>query len=247
MTSSAPSAADLAELYDVLNPWGRSDDFYLDLVMAARSVLDVGCGTGGLLHRAREAGHAGRLCGLDPDAGMLSRARRWTDIEWVLADAASAKWDREFDLAVMSSHAFQFLVTDDDLRASLAAVRAALVDGGVFAFETRNPSVREWEQWIPSNSFSAVDAVGAPLRVEYDIEQPVIGDVVRVSETFASSAWDRPHTEWASMRFLSVSSLNSFLVEAGFAVEEQFGDWDRQPVTDTGPEIITLARCAPSP
>jgi len=49
------------------------------------------------------------------------------------------------------------------------------------------------------------------------------------------------------MRFLSVSSLNSFLVEAGFAVEEQFGDWDRQPVTDTGPEIITLARCAPSP
>ena len=242
MTSSAPSAAALAELYDLLNPWGRSDDFYLELVLSARSVLDVGCGTGGLLHRAREAGHAGRLCGFDPDAGMLSRAQQWTDIEWVATDAASAKWDREFELAVMASHAFQFLVTDDELRASLTAIRSALVDGGLFAFETRNPLLREWEQWVPANSFSTVDAAGASLRVEYDIERPVVGDVVRVGETFVSPSWDGPHTEWASMRFLSVSALNAFLVEAGFVVEAQFGDWDRQPLTDTSSEIITLAR-----
>src|SRR5882757_3297223 len=126
VTERVPSPETLAELYDVLNPWWRADDFYLDLVMAARSVLDVGCGTGRLLYRAREGGHTGRLCGLDPDAGMLSLPQRWTDIEWVLTDAASAKWDREFDLAVMS-HAFQYLVTDDDLRASLAAIRSALV------------------------------------------------------------------------------------------------------------------------
>ena len=41
--------------------------------MAAPSVLDVGCGTGRLLHRAREAGHAGRLCGVDPDVAALER------------------------------------------------------------------------------------------------------------------------------------------------------------------------------
>jgi SAM-dependent methyltransferase len=57
-------------------PWGPSDDFYLSFVMDAPSVLDVGCGTGRLLHRAREAGHTGRLCGVDPDVAALERARR---------------------------------------------------------------------------------------------------------------------------------------------------------------------------
>lgn len=61
----------LAELYDVFCAPERRDDFsfYLRLVMSAGTVLDVGCGTGALLHRAREAGHSGRLCGLDPASG----------------------------------------------------------------------------------------------------------------------------------------------------------------------------------
>ncbi|MFD4947220.1 hypothetical protein ACFWNT_33040 [Streptomyces sp. NPDC058409] len=45
--------ADAAVLYDLLNSWGPSDDFCLSCVMDAPSVLDVGCGTGMLLHRAR--------------------------------------------------------------------------------------------------------------------------------------------------------------------------------------------------
>ncbi|MEK8169819.1 winged helix-turn-helix transcriptional regulator [Streptomyces sp. M19] len=60
-----------------LLPLGRTRDFtfYLPLVMSARSVLDVGCGTGALLRGARENGHTGRLCGLDPAVGMLEVAR----------------------------------------------------------------------------------------------------------------------------------------------------------------------------
>jgi SAM-dependent methyltransferase len=242
MNDRAPSPERLAELYDLFNPWGPSDDFYLGLVMAAEAVLDVGCGTGVLLHRAREAGHTGRLCGLDPDEAMLSRARRRSDVEWVLSDAASASWDREFDLAVMASHAFQVFVEDDELRASLAGIRSALVDGGVFAFETRNPSARAWEGWTPEAALEAVDAAGATVRVHYEVETPVVGDVVRVSETLTSPAWDRPHIERASLRFLDVDSLAWSLVDAGLAIEEQFGDWDGQPLTATSPEIITLAR-----
>ena len=49
--------------------------FYLPLVMSARSVLDVGCGTGELLRLTRKAGHTGRLCGLDPANAMLDEAR----------------------------------------------------------------------------------------------------------------------------------------------------------------------------
>src|SRR5205807_38006 len=113
----------LAALYDLFHPPERRDDFafYRQLVMAAGAVLDVGCGTGALLRRAREAGHSGRLCGLDPAGGMLEQARARSDIEWVLGDLSSVGWDREFDLVVMTGHAFQEFVEHDAIRAALDA------------------------------------------------------------------------------------------------------------------------------
>src|SRR5947209_5347550 len=132
----------LAALYDAFCPPPRQRDdfaFYLPLVMSARAVLDVGCGTGALLRLARESGHTGRLCGLDPASGMINQARRWPDIEWVHGDLSSVGWDREFDLVVMTGHALQEFVADDEIRVALAVIRSALIDGGHFAFETRNP------------------------------------------------------------------------------------------------------------
>jgi SAM-dependent methyltransferase len=242
MPDEPAPAYDAAALYDVLNSWGPSDDFYLRLVVSAGSALDVGCGTGVLLHRARQSGHQGRLVGLDPDPVMLARAQTRSDIEWTLRDAASADWDQEFDLAVMANHAFQFLVEDDDLRKSLAASRAALVDGGRFAFETRNPLARAWESWNPANAFEVAGPDGTPLRIAYDVETPVIGDVVRVTETTSSPRWAEPVVERASLRFLSLEALNTFLTEAGFVIDEQHGDWAGGPVTASSDEIITIAR-----
>src|SRR5918992_1455238 len=138
-----------AALYDRMHPPGERSDFrfYLPMIMEARAVVDVGCGTGALLHMAREAGHSGRLVGLDPAIGMLELARRRSDIEWVRGDLSDVDYDREFELAVMTGHAFQELIADDEIRAAFVAVRSALTDGGRFAFETRNPALRGWERW----------------------------------------------------------------------------------------------------
>lgn len=228
--------------YDVLNPWGASDDFYLDLVMSAESVLDVGCGTGTLLRRAREAGHTGRLCGLDPDPAMLVQAQRRDDIQWVPIDAASASWDREFGLAVMTGHAFQMLIGDDDVRDALRAIRTALVDGGRFAFETRHPRARAWEGWHDT-SFETRNPDGDAVQVSYRVLE-VAGDVVRLTETFSGPWWDEPHVDEGRLRFLDPDRLAGFLHEAGFAIDEQYGDWQRAPLTDRSQEIITIARRA---
>jgi SAM-dependent methyltransferase len=228
-----------ARWYDVLNPWGPGDEFYLGLVMEAGSVLDVGCGTGTLLRRARDGGHGGRLCGLDPDPAMLDQARSRGGIEWVLGDAASAGWDREFDLAVMAGHAFQSLVGDEELRRSLRAIRPALRDAGRFAFETRHPQARAWEGW--STSFEARNPDGEVVRVTYEVQE-VAGDVVRFTEALSGVWWDRPQVEEGTLRFLDPEALAGFLDEAGFAVERQFGDWWREPLTGASAEIITIAR-----
>ena len=215
----------------------QRDDFafYLPLVMSARAVLDVGCGTGALLRLAREAGHTGRLCGLDPAGGMLNQARARSDIEWVLGDLSSVGWEREFDLVVMTGHAFQEFVEDDEIRAALAAIRSALTDGGRFAFETRNPLVRAWEHWPTEYTAEVTDASGAVVRRENQVETPVEGDVVRGTSTFTSPGWDRPLVSRGALRFVEREALSAFLSGAGLAIEEQFGDW-------TGSRSPTRAR-----
>ncbi|MDQ2745267.1 MAG: class I SAM-dependent methyltransferase [Chloroflexota bacterium] len=234
----------LAALYDLFYPPKPRDDFnfYLPLIMSARAVLDVGCGTGALLHWARESGHTGRLCGLDPAGGMLNQARKRSDIEWVLGDLSSVGWDREFDLVVMTGHAFQELVEDDEIRAALAAIRSALVDGGRFAFETRNPLVRAWERWATDYTAEVADATGDMVRCEYQVESPVEAGVVRSISTFTSPGWDGPRVSRGTLRFLDAAALSAFLAEAGLVIEEQFGDWTRRPLTHNSPEIITIAR-----
>lgn len=230
----------LAELYDAFCVGRRDFDFYLPLVMSAASVLDVGCGTGELLRLARQSGHAGRLCGLDPADAMLDQARKQWDVEWVLGDLSSVDWEREFDLIVMTGHAFQVLVEDDEICDALGAIRSALTDDGRFVFETRNPRVREWESWVPENAVT-VEHGGKAVTMAHQVEHPVMGDVVSFTATFSSPSWDRPKVSRSTLRFLSEDKLGSFLASAGLLIEAQCGDWDRQPLTSASPEIITVA------
>lgn len=242
MADRAFTDAALAGLYDSLNPWGPGDDFYLALVMSARSVLDIGCGTGALLAQAREKGHDGRLCGLDPAAAMLVQARRRApDVEWVLGDLLSRRWQDAFDLVVMTGHAFQALVGDEELRVCLGAVHEALADGGRFVFETRNPAARAWEAWTPDRVREVPCGDGGVVRVRHEVETPVHGDRVTFTETFDGTGWERPRVSRSTLRFLGPEGLSQALAGAGLAIVEQYGDWGRGPLTPTSPEIVTVA------
>ena len=233
---------DLAALYD---PWcgreGRDDfAFYRPMVMAASAVLDVGCGTGLMLHQARDGGHRGRLCGLDPAPGMLAQARKRSDIEWVQGDAVAAAFASEFDLIVMTGHAFQALLEDDQLRDTLAAVRQALKPNGRFAFETRNPLARAWERWTPEHGIEITDAAGRPVRIVTEVVETYDGRAVSFTHTFTCGDWEE--VSHSTLRFLSAEAVTELFRPAGLVVEAQFGDWDRSPVSAASPEIITIAR-----
>jgi hypothetical protein len=187
----------------------------------------------------RQAGHRGRLSGLDPDQSMLDQARQRADIEWILGDAASARWDTEFDLAVMTGHAFQELVTDDEGASCMRAIQAALAEGGRFAFETRHPQARAWERWNTSDEYRNPD--GDPVLVTNKVLD-VTGDVVRLTETMTGRWWDGPHAGHGTLRFLAPDGLAAHLRDAGFTIEQQFGDWDKGPLTPASAEIITITR-----
>ena len=236
---------DAAALYDLLNPWDPSrypgDRFYLPLVMGADAVLDVGCGTGAMLALVRERGHRGRLVGLDPDRAALRRARRRGDVEWVEGAAADAPSGAGFSLVTMTGHAFQFLLSDDEVSRSLAAMYGALRPGGRLVFETRHPQARAWEEWNPDEVVDLVDDSGRALRVWHEIDA-VVGEVVTFHATVASPDGTVLRVDSESLRFLDAATLNGFLADAGFAIEAQYGDWHRGPITGASREIVTIAR-----
>jgi SAM-dependent methyltransferase len=227
-----------ARRYDTQNAWGPSDEFYLALVRAAGDVLDVGCGTGTLLKRARRDGHPGRLVGLDPGAGMLAVARSEPGVEWVAGTLAPGAYDAEFDLVTMTGHAFQELRADDEVRTVLRGMRDAVRPGGRVAFETRNPTARGWESW-PDGTYQ-VEHDGETIKFWYEVER-VDGELVTFTEFTDGGRWHR-QVDRSTLRFLPRLELDRFLAEAGLEVETYYGDWERGPLTEDSPEIIAIAR-----
>jgi len=227
-----------ARLYDAQNPWGPGDEFYLSLVMAAGDVLDVGCGTGTLLKRARRDGHRGRLVGLDPGAGMLAVAREEPSIEWVDGVLRPGAYDAEFDLVTMTGHAFQELRTDEEILATLRAMRGAIRPDGRIVFETRNPAAKAWESWDGS-SFD-VPYQGTRVTVRYEVHE-VEGEIVTFSEITDGGRW-HDQVDRGTLRFLPRIELDRFLAEAGLRAETYYGDWERGPLTEDSPEIVAVAR-----
>jgi hypothetical protein len=133
----------------------------------------------------------------------------------------------------MTGHAFQFLVTDNDLRASLAAIHAALREGGRFVFETRHPQAQAWQDWNPSNRSDIIGPAGRALRVWHEVES-VDSDVVTFTGTTAEPNGPVLRVDRTSLRFLDPEALSTFLDVVGFQIEAQYGDWCRAPIPPAG-------------
>ena len=88
----------------------------------ARSVLDLGCGTGAL---ATELADGRDAVGVDPAAAMLeiARARNTSGaVLWVKGSATSIRLGRRFDLIILTGHAFQVFLTEDEQLAVLNTI-----------------------------------------------------------------------------------------------------------------------------
>lgn len=229
---------ELAALYDLESGWSDDREFYLALAGSAPiRVLELGAGTGLIARAMAKAGHA--VTAVDPAAAMLDVGRRapfGTDITWIEGTAQDFAAATRFDLAFMTGHAFQVLLEDDDIRQSLANIRRHLVPGGTFAFETRNPAL-PWETIF--QGARTLESNGGPVPVEWRVLWRR-GEIVRFDTHYHLADGDR--ISESTLRFLPLDRLTGFLEEAGFAIDEVFGDWDRTPFDPaTSREIIVVA------
>ncbi|MFT4132924.1 class I SAM-dependent methyltransferase [Labrys sp. (in: a-proteobacteria)] len=226
----------LVDLYDMQNPWGPDSDFYLALAgRPALAILDIGCGTGMMATAFARQGHA--VTAVDPAAAMLDVARSRPQgqlVRWVHGLVGEVQGS--FDLAVMTGHAFQVLLDDETTLAFLRAVKQRLSPGGRFAFETRNPDARIWEEWAKPLVGSSV--AGATETAHVDIEKQ--GELVSFRSIYRFDDGTEVSSR-STLRFASQATISALAEKAGFSRQIWYGDWDRQPVEAGSRELILVA------
>lgn len=233
----------LVQFYDLENGWAPDTTFCFDLAVPHSSVLDLGCGTG-LLAAKLAAAKSCDVVGADPAAAMLAVARHregGSKATWIEADARSLRLDRRFDLILLTGHAFQVFLTREDRAAALATIAHHLKPQGRFIFDSRNPDIEEWREWVPELSRRDIDhpalgRVHAWNDVRYDP-----ATAVATYETFyeAAASGQRFHAA-SQIAFPPKSELESLLAAAGLRAERWMGDWNGSPWRDGAKELIPL-------
>jgi len=213
----------LAAIYDLVEGERRVDlDHYLAIAdeLGARSLLDVGCGTGILARRAADLGM--EVTGVDPAAASLDVARSQPGAEgvrWLHGDATGLP-GIQVDLATMTANVSHVFLTDGDWAATLRGVHAALRPGGHLVFEVRDPAHRVWQRWTRENTYQSLDVPGVG-RVEtwWDLTG-VSGALVSYRRTYVFGSDGTTLTSDSTRRFWSRAEIEDSLRAAGYALAE---------------------------
>ncbi|WP_175952239.1 class I SAM-dependent methyltransferase [Burkholderia sp. BCC0405] len=252
MTSAAAPAGEalytdprLVAAYDLFNAGDRDFAFYASVIGAApQRILDLGCGTGTFARRLAAAGHD--VVAIDPAPAMIDYARRQPGadaVRWIACDLAGLPPDARFDAVVMTGHAFQCLLADDDIDATLRGVRRVLADGGRFLFDTRNPRVEPWRAWTPEHSARSVESRESGVVDLHHAVRAVDGAIVTFDTYYRFRRDDTLLMNTSRLRFIAQPELQARIVAAGFSSADWFGDWQRTPFdAATSAEIIAICR-----
>jgi ubiquinone/menaquinone biosynthesis C-methylase UbiE len=121
----------------------------------AKSLLDVGCGTGRHMELLRERY---RVEGLDINPVLLESARRrLPGIDLHEADMTDFSLTRRFDVVTCLFSAIAYVRTEENLRAATAAMRRHLTPGGVMLVEPWFTPESYWTGTITSNRVDTDD------------------------------------------------------------------------------------------
>ncbi len=233
----------LASLYDVLNPFGDDLEFWCLAAknLSASSIIDFGCGTGALTCELAKRGH--QMIGVEPAKAMLEIAQRRQGSEhvrWI--EGGAEKLDGlQADLVLMTSHVAQFLLDEEECKATLKSIYSALRSGAHLIFDSKNPLGKPWGKWTRDLSSKKFDT---PLYGEvekwYELSS-INGNLVRYEIHYLFSRSGEEVVSANELIYRTQSGIAQSLSEAGFIIKNICGDWDSGPATSMSPEMIFIA------
>jgi SAM-dependent methyltransferase len=226
---------------------------------AARSLLDLGCGTG--QHDLLLARNGYEIAGVDLSEEMLAVARsqleelnsrplpgvaphqhapRRLSLNFQQGDIRTIRLGRSFDTVIALFHVMSYQASNDDLRAAFATARTHLNPGGVFIFDcwygpavlTQRPEVRVKRLEDEAMSITRIaDPTMHPNANLVDVNYQVL---IRDKATGAVEEMHETHR----MRYLFQPEVETFLREAGMRIVE-VSEW----MTGDSPGFDTWGVC----
>lgn len=246
-------------MYDQYVTETHDVDFLLSVIgQTPKRILEVCCGSGRILVPLAKAGHT--VSGFDADEFMLAnisaKAEGIDNIEWRKGDAVHDDWGTGFDIVVLGGNILFNIVSDMDYEKAqklfIQKAVSALVPGGYIYIdyqpgghnlthpENASGNSSDWVVWEGSDndgnngrmilSAGTYDATTGINRFTRRFELTMKnGEVIKQ---------DIPCTK----HFATLEQIHGWLSNAGFTVEQEYGDYQRNPLCDNTQRAIIYAK-----
>ena len=252
----------VADIYDQKETEMEDVDFLLSILgPAPKRILEVCCGSGRILVPLAKAGH--RVTGFDADECMLAKiptkAEKLGNIEWRAADAVHGGWGEGFDVVMLAANILYNIVSDMDYEKAQALfirkAAAALAPGGVVYIDyqpgghclvhpekaaKRRNSRHEWVVWEGRDgdgNYGKMSLFGGSY-----VPATRIDTFTRRFELTLQSGETIRQELPCSKHFATLEQLHGWLADAGFSIEQEYGDYQRSPISRKTHRAIILAR-----
>lgn len=245
------------QFYEIDIPdWPGEIDFYMGLASEVKekvgSILEIGCGTGRVALRLALEGNP--VTGMDLSPDMLEKARQKSqgvpNVRWVEGDMKDFDLQERFDLIFIPGHSFQFMLTPADQIACLECIKRHLAKNGKIVIhlnhddfswlggltkgegtdfqqtgevilDNKEGSIRKWNAWNYDSRTQTASVVTA---------WELIGE--------NGSIKNREETEKKYLHCFFRYEMEHLLARTGFQIQALYGDFYRQEVSDTCPDMI---------
>ena len=202
-------------------------------------MLELGCGTGRVTIPVARTG--ARIVGVDRSSEMLAhareaiaaRARSQARPSWLRGDIRFLPFRSaaRFDLVMAPYGILQSLVSESDLKATLASVARVLAPGGIFGVDLV-PDLPVWKEYRNKVRFRGLRRGG---KSRITLVESVRQDRAKKLTMFDQEYIEQRGRERKSRRFslvfrtLTVPQMTRRLENAGFRIKAVLGDYSGEP------------------
>jgi len=245
----------IADMYDRYETDTDDIEFALSVIGSEpKRILEIACGSGRILVPLAKAGH--NVTGLDFDEYILSKIESKSvgmdNITWRKADAINDDWGNGFDVVVIAGNFLFNIVSDMDyIKAQELLIQKAsksLTSGGNIYIDygyTLYP-----ENWFNNPNerviWEGTDSDGNTgkmllLDSTYDNESGIVKFIRRFELKYANGEIIKEDISCIK-HFATLEQIHNWLDFAGFVIEEEYGDYNRNPISENTSRAIIWAR-----